>query len=62
MARRLAITEARRDFADTVNRAHYGEEVTFITKHGKDIAAVVPVTHPSLQGTLPPKKLPKRLR
>ena len=58
----MTISAARRDFADTVNRAYYGQEVTVVTKHGKDIAAVVPVTHPSLLESLPPKKLPKRIR
>jgi prevent-host-death family protein len=62
MVRRLTISAARREFAEMVNLAHYGQEVTVLTKHGKDIAAVVPVTHPSFQDSLPPKKLPKRLK
>lgn len=62
MVRRLTISEARKDFADTVSRAHYSNEITIVTKHGKDIAAVVPVSHPSLQEFLPPKKMPKRAR
>jgi prevent-host-death family protein len=60
MVHRLTLSAARKDFAEIVNRAHYGEEVTVLTKHGKDIAAVVPVTHPSLQDILPVKKPPKR--
>ena len=62
MVRRMTIGEARKDFADTVGRAHYGNEITVVTKHGKDIAAVVPVSHPALQDAIPPKKMPKRVR
>jgi len=45
MMRRVPIVEARKEFAEMVNRACYGNEVTVVTKHGKDMAAVVPMTH-----------------
>ncbi len=62
MTSRLTISEARKDLAELVNRARYAEKVTFLTKHGKDVAAIVPPSHPSLRDAPPPKKQPKRLR
>lgn len=35
--------DARKAFADLVNRANYGKERIVITKHGRKVAAVVPV-------------------
>jgi len=40
---RLAATKARQEFADIVNRAAYRGERTILHRHGKDVAAVVPV-------------------
>ncbi len=42
--RRLLSSEARKDFSDVVHRAYYAKEVTVITKRGRDLAAVVPMT------------------
>jgi prevent-host-death family protein len=39
----LSITEARDELAEVVNRVHYGGERTYLTRHGKRIAAIVPV-------------------
>jgi prevent-host-death family protein len=41
--RRISSSEARKDFSDIVSRAYYKEEITVITKQGRDIAAVVPM-------------------
>lgn len=57
MAPRLPLTEARTKLADIVSDAQYGGKVTIITRHGKDAAAVVPLTlFPS--DTPDPKKTP----
>lgn len=42
--RKLSTGEARENFADVVNDAAYGAKRTVITRHGKEIAAVVPVS------------------
>jgi prevent-host-death family protein len=60
MVRRLTISAARKDFADTVNRAFYNQEATVVTKHGRDIAAVVPINQLNLEVGTPPKKHPQR--
>lgn len=62
MSSRLTISAARKDFADVVNRAYYGQEVTIVTKHGKDLAAVVPIGTLSKEDTPPPKKKPQRAK
>jgi prevent-host-death family protein len=62
MARRLTTSAARKDFADIVNRAFYGHEVTVVTKHGKDLAAVVPIDHIHLEEMPASKKRPQRAK
>ena len=37
------ISEARGDFSTTINRVAYGGERVVLTRHGKRVAAVVPV-------------------
>lgn len=61
MAQRLSMVHARKDLAEVLNRACYGSEVTVITKHGKDVAAVVPMDRLKPED-LPPKKMPQRVR
>ena len=34
---------ARKDFAELINRASYGKERILITRRGKNVAAVVPI-------------------
>jgi len=41
--RRIAAAAARKDLADTVNRAAFAGARVVITRHGKDVAAVVPI-------------------
>ncbi len=36
--------EARDRFADVVNQAAYGEQRVVLTRHGKEIAAIVPIS------------------
>jgi prevent-host-death family protein len=37
----LAVADARRDLSDILNRVVYGGERVVITRHGKDVAAIV---------------------
>jgi prevent-host-death family protein len=37
----LAVAEARRDLSDILNKVVYSGERVVITRHGKDIAAIV---------------------
>jgi len=39
----LDATQARIDFTETISRAGYGKERIRITRHGKALAAVVPI-------------------
>jgi prevent-host-death family protein len=39
----LDVTRARTQFTDTLSRAAYGKERIRITRHGKELAAVVPI-------------------
>ena len=40
---RESVAEARKDFAEIVNRAAYRRERTIITRHEKDVAAVISI-------------------
>jgi prevent-host-death family protein len=40
---RLTTSDARRDFSDAVNRVSYGHERIVLHRHGKDVAAMVPM-------------------
>lgn len=35
--------QARQDFADNINRVAYGYERLTITRHGKEVAALIPI-------------------
>lgn len=37
------ISEARGEFSDLINRAAFGGERVLLTRHGKSVAAIVPV-------------------
>jgi prevent-host-death family protein len=39
----MAASEARRDFAEIVNRVAYGKERVIIGRRGKELAAVIPM-------------------
>ena len=60
MTRRVTTSAARKELSEIVNRAFYSGEVTVLTKHGKDLAAVVPMKDLSMEHQLQPKKGPVR--
>jgi prevent-host-death family protein len=39
----LPVSVARERFADIVNNAAYRDEITYVTRHGKRVAAIVPI-------------------
>ena len=39
----VSTAEARGQFSDVVNRAIYGKERVILTRHGKKVAAVIPI-------------------
>lgn len=45
--RKLAASEARRDWADTLNRVIYRGERVALTRRGKVVAMIVPAEPPS---------------
>jgi prevent-host-death family protein len=49
---RIPVTEARPHFAELVARVEYRREKIILTKHGRDVAMLVPVELP-LQGMGP---------
>ncbi len=40
---RKSISQARKDFAEIVNKVRYGNERTIIEKHGKECVAIIPI-------------------
>ena len=40
---RIPASQARMDFSETLNRVHYTKERVVLHRHGKDLAAVVPM-------------------
>jgi prevent-host-death family protein len=42
--RKLSAGDARERFAEIVNEAAYADKRTVITRHGKEVAAVVPIS------------------
>ncbi|MBI5178353.1 MAG: type II toxin-antitoxin system Phd/YefM family antitoxin [Nitrospinae bacterium] len=40
---KLKVSNARKEFAETINKVAYGKERIVIEKFGKDIVAVVPI-------------------
>jgi prevent-host-death family protein len=41
--KKLEATQARQEFADTVNQVAYGLDRIVVSRHGKDVAAIVPL-------------------
>ena len=39
----ISVADARSDLAELLNRVAYGKERLVITRHGREIAAIVPV-------------------
>jgi len=44
----VSTADARRNMAELVNRAAYGGERFIVTRHGKELVAIVPVEEASL--------------
>jgi len=40
---RIPASEARRQFAEVVNKVAFGGERILLRRHGKDVAAIVPI-------------------
>ncbi len=40
---RVSVADARKDFAEIINRATYAHERTIIARHGTDVAAVISI-------------------
>lgn len=40
---RKSVSDARRDFSDVVSRVEYAGERAILQRHGKEVAAVVPI-------------------
>jgi prevent-host-death family protein len=55
--RKLSAGDARERFAEIVNEAAYADKRTVITRHGKEVAAIVPITDLN-QAAPPSAKLP----
>ena len=43
MTNTLSVSKAREEFAEVVNQAYYAKARITVTKHGKGIAAIVPL-------------------
>ena len=43
MSNTVSVTDAREEFGELVAKAHYTKVRTTVTKHGKGIAAIVPL-------------------
>jgi prevent-host-death family protein len=46
--KRITTAEARKDLADLLNRAAYGKERFVVTRHGKELVAIVPLEEVTL--------------
>ena len=49
----LSATEARAEFSELVNRVAYGGQPVMITRHGKALVALVPVSYLDSQASEP---------
>ena len=47
----ISVTEAARNFADCVNRAHYQRQTFVLLKNGVPVARLVPVGEPDCRGS-----------
>lgn len=55
--RRISASLARQVFPEIVNKAYYANETTIVTRRGKDLAAVVPMSVVTSDTSVPSKKL-----
>jgi prevent-host-death family protein len=42
--RKIESTRARQEFSDTLNQVAYGRERIVLRRHGKDVAALIPMS------------------
>ena len=47
---RMDTVTARNNFSELVNRVAYGNEIIILTRRGKDVAAIVPVSMLAKEG------------
>jgi prevent-host-death family protein len=52
MVQAVSVADARNGLAEILNRVAYGKERVVITRHGKQLAAIVPVEDMELAGRL----------
>jgi prevent-host-death family protein len=52
--RKLSTGDAREKFAEIVSEAAHGAKRTIITRHGKEVAAVVPIADLKAGEAIPP--------
>jgi prevent-host-death family protein len=45
--RKIESTLARQEFSDTLNQVAYGQDRIVLRRHGKDVAALIPMTDPT---------------
>ncbi len=43
-ARKISAKQAREEFSEIINQAAYAAKRTIITRHGKEVAAVIPIS------------------
>ena len=43
-ARKISAKEAREEFSEIINQAAFGSKRTIITRHGKEVAAVISIS------------------
>jgi prevent-host-death family protein len=48
----VSVADARNDLAELLNRVAYGKERLVITRHGRELAAIVPMEDLHLAGRL----------
>ncbi|MDQ1124608.1 type II toxin-antitoxin system Phd/YefM family antitoxin [Microbacterium trichothecenolyticum] len=51
MADEVPVSEARGQLSELVNRVRFGGESIVLTRHGKGVAALVPIEHLSPEST-----------
>ena len=52
----IATVDARNQFSELINRASYGKERIILTRHGKDIVAIIPIEDIDLLGHRAPEQ------
>ncbi len=43
-ARKISAKEAREEFSEIINQAAYASTRTVVTRHGKEVAAIIPIS------------------